>query len=413
VTGQLDPETLRPDFPVLQRTVHGGTPLVYFDNAATTQRPEAVIEAVAEVYREYYANVGRSTHALAAETTARVEDVREKVARFLGAPSSQQIVFTAGATAGINLVARSWGDANVREGDEILLTQMEHHSNLVPWHQLARRSGASIRYIPVTDDGLLELDALDALLTERTKLVSVTAVSNVLGTINPLEEIISRAHDAGAVVLVDGAQSVPHQATDVAALDADFLAFSGHKMLGPTGVGVLYGKPEQLEAMPPFLGGGGMITEVTLEGFEPNDVPERFEAGTLPIAPIIGLGAAIDYLEGIGLERIARHERRLTRRIHEVLEAAGDVRILGPDPDRKAGIVSFTLDGHAALDVAELLDGYGVAVRAGHHCAMPLHKRFGVPATARASFYFYNTLAEIDRFAEALDKVRRMLKRHR
>jgi cysteine desulfurase/selenocysteine lyase len=344
------------------------------------------------------------------------EGAREKVARMIHAPSPQEVIFTSGATAGINLVARSWGDANVRAGDEILVTEMEHHSNLVPWHQLAERVGAVIRYIPLTEDGRLELAELDRLLGARTRLVAVTAVSNVLGTINPIGEIVRRAHDAGAVVLVDAAQSVPHQSTDVAAWGCDFLAFSGHKMLGPTGIGVLYGKRALLEAMPPFLGGGGMIKSVRVDCFEPASVgdetdlrPARFEAGTPPIAEAIGLGAAVDYVSRIGLEAIRRHEQELTRRAHRVLENIPGVRILGPRPDQKAGIVSFTLTGpNGALhghDVAEELDRRGIAVRASHHCAEPLHLRYGVDATVRASFYLYNTPEEIDLLGEVLQRL--------
>ncbi len=312
-TPPLDPEIFRADFPILGRCVRDGVPLVYFDNAASTQRPKQVIQAIVDCYEEHYANVHRGIHQLAQESDELFEEAREKVRALIHAPAAEQVVFTSGTTAGINLVARSWGDANVHAGDEILLTEMEHHSNLVPWQQLAQRSGAVLRHIPLTDDGLLELDTLDELLTARTRLVAVTAVSNVLGTKNPLAEIIGRAHQAGAVVLVDGAQSVPHERTDVQALGADFLVFSGHKMLGPSGVGVLYGKRELLDAMPPFLGGGGMIRRVSADRFEPGDLPHKFEAGTPPIVSAIGLGAAIDYLNAVGLEAIGRHERRLTR----------------------------------------------------------------------------------------------------
>ena len=337
--------------------------------------------------------------------------MREKVRQFIHAAAPEQIVFTSGTTASINLVARSWGDANVREGDEILVSQMEHHSNLVPWYQLAERTGAMVRHIPVTDDGHLDLSTLDSLLTPRTRLVAVVAVSNVLGTINPIGQIIRRAHQAGALVLVDGAQSVPHGATDVALLDVDFLAFSGHKMLGPSGIGVLYGKRDLLESMPPFLGGGSMIRRVTLEGFEPADVPARFEAGTPAIVPAIGLGEAVDYLSAIGMDSIHRYERQLTERAHEVLGGIDGLRILGPKPQEKGAIVSFTLDRVHPHDVAQLLDRENVAVRAGHHCAMPLHNRFQIPATTRASFYFYNTLDEMDRLAEALEKAKQVFQR--
>jgi cysteine desulfurase/selenocysteine lyase len=409
----LDPYRYRPDFPILSQVLHDGVPLVYLDNAASTQRPRQVIQTMVDTYEQFYANVHRGIHWLADQSTDLYEGAREKVRALINAPSTDQVVFSYGTTAAINLVARTWGDANVRQGDEILVTELEHHSNLVPWQQLAERTGAVIRFIPVTDDGLLDLTVLDQLLTRRTKLVAVTAVSNVLGTITPVAEIIRRAHEVGALVLVDGAQSVPHLKTDVVALDLDFLAFSGHKMMGPSGVGVLYGKRRLLEAMPPFMGGGSMIRRVKIDSFEPADIPVRFEAGTPPIVQAIGLGAAIDYLNAIGFEAIHAHEQRLTQRAHELLGAMGGVRILGPEPKQKGGIVSFTLDKIHAHDVAQLLDRHGVAIRAGHHCAMPLHKRFGLTATSRASFYFYNTLEEIDHFAEALAQVRHVFQRRK
>jgi cysteine desulfurase/selenocysteine lyase len=333
------------------------------------------------------------------------------VRRFINAPERHEIVFTTGTTSAINLVARSWGDANVRKGDEILLTEMEHHSNIVPWHQLAERTGCQVRFAPITDDGRLDLDEFQRRLSERTKLVAVAAVSNVLGTKNPLNEIVNRAHQAGTLVLVDAAQSVPHGATDVQALGADFVAFSGHKMLGPSGVGVLYGRAELLDAMPPFLGGGSMIRRVKLEGFEPADLPAKFEAGTPPIVPAVGLGAAIDYLDHVGLDRIAAYERLLTTRAHEVLEPIDGLRFLGPAPEKKGGIVSFVLDRPHAHDVAQLLDRQGIAIRAGHHCAMPLHQRFGITASSRASFYFYNTLEEVDKLGVAVAEIRRFFSR--
>ncbi|MGB9690301.1 aminotransferase class V-fold PLP-dependent enzyme [Thermogutta sp.] len=407
----FDPLIYRPDFPILQREVHPGRPLVYFDNAATTQRPRQVIQTIVEMYEKHYANVHRGIHRLADETTELYEEARRRVCRFINGRSEEEIIFTSGTTASINLVARAWGDANIASGDEILVTEMEHHSNLVPWFQLAERRGATVRYIPINDQGELVLDNLHTLLTERTKIVAVTLVSNVLGTINPVESIISAAHSVGAKVLVDGAQSVPHLPTDVQKLDADFLAFSGHKMLGPSGIGVLYGKREILEAMPPFMGGGSMIREVRLDGFEPGDLPYRFEAGTPPIVGAVGLGAAIDYLQKIGLERIAAHEHQLTLKLHAMLAEMPRVRVFGPTPDKKAGIASFVVDGIHAHDVAQLLDSVGVAVRAGHHCAMPLHKRLGVVATARVSFYFYNTFEEIDQLAEGLERAQRIFKK--
>jgi cysteine desulfurase/selenocysteine lyase len=407
----LDPELFRPDFPILARCARRDVPLVYFDNAASTQRPRQVIQTIVDCYQQHYANVHRGIHQLAQESDEMYEGAREKVRAFINAPTPEQCIFTYGTTSGINLVARSWGDANVRAGDEILLSEMEHHSNLVPWQQLAERTGAVLRHIPLTDDGLLRLDLLDTLLGPRTKVLAVAAVSNVLGTVNPLEELVRRAHQVGAVVLVDGAQSVPHQKTDVQALDCDFLAFSGHKMLGPSGVGVLYGKRDLLERMPPFLGGGSMIRRVLLDRFEPGDLPAKFEAGTPPIVSVIGLGTAIDYLNQVGLEAIAAHERRLAERAHQVLSKIEGLRILGPAPDKKTGIVSFTLGHIHAHDVAEVLDRQGIAIRAGHHCAMPLHQRYGVTATARASFYLYNTLAEVDQLGPAVEQVQRVFHR--
>jgi len=409
----FDPEQYRRDFPIFAQGKRNGRPLAYLDNAATTQHPRQVIEAVAEAYQRYYANVHRGIHWLADRTTELYEAARDKIRQFLNAAHREEIVFTSGATAAINLVARSWGDANLRPGDAILVSEMEHHSNLVPWYQLAQRTGAVVRHLPLLDDGQLDLAQLDTLLQQRTRLVAITAVSNVLGTINPLEEIIRRAHAAGALVLVDGAQSVPHLPTDVAAMDADFLAFSGHKMLGPSGIGVLYGKRELLESMPPFLGGGSMIREVTLEGFEPADVPTRFEAGTPPIVPAIGLGAALDYLGAIPRQEIVRHERLLTQRTHELLGAIPGIRLVGPAVEHKAGIVSFVLDRVHAHDLAQILDRYNVAVRAGHHCAMPLHRRYGLTATTRASFYFYNTLAEVEALAEGVQHAQRLFARRK
>lgn len=406
----FDAEALRADFPILSTRVHGNLPLIYFDNAATTQRPRQVIQSLVDVYENHYANVHRGIHWLSEQSTDLYAEAREKVRAFINASDVEEVIFTHGATESINLVARSWGDACVGPGDEILLTEMEHHSNIVPWQQLAARHGAVVRFLPITDDGLLDLDSLPKLLNERTRLVAVTAASNVLGTNNPLAEIIRQSHAAGAVVLVDAAQSAPHAPTDVRQLDADFLAFSGHKLLGPTGVGILYGRRSLLEAMPPFLGGGSMIRRVTLDGFEPADLPAKFEAGTPPIVEAIGLGAAIDYLQLVGLENIRAHEQVLTKAAHESLSGVSGVRIYGPPPERKGGIVSFTVAGVHAHDVAQLLDRQGIAVRAGHHCAMPLHRRLGVAATSRASFYFYNTLAEVEQLGPAIEQAKRRLR---
>jgi cysteine desulfurase / selenocysteine lyase len=409
----IDPNRYRPDFPILSRLVHGDRPLVYLDNAASSQRPRQVIDSIVDTYENHYANVQRGIHQLAQEADDRFAAAREKVRAFINASSVEEIIFTYGATSSINTVARSWGDANIRDGDEILLTEMEHHSNLVPWQQLAQRTGAVLRHIPLTDDGLLRMDALDQLLTKSTKLVAITALSNVLGTINPVAEIVQRAHDVGAIVLVDGAQSVPHQKTDVEEWDCDFLVFSGHKMLGPSGIGVLYGKRGLLESMPPFLGGGGMIRQVELDRFTPGDLSQKFEAGTPPIVSAIALGTAVDYLNSIGMEAIHQHDRLLVRHAHECLGAIPGIKIIGPIPEHKGGIVSFVLKGVHAHDIAQLVDRQGIAIRAGHHCTMPLHKRFGITATARASFYFYNTLEEIDKLVQALEQTIQLFRRGR
>jgi cysteine desulfurase / selenocysteine lyase len=417
VTGQplaaspLDVEAIRGDFPILTTTLDDGWPLVYLDNAASTQRPRQVIDAMVEAYEHYYSNVHRGGHHLAAESTVRYEAARESIRALVNARSTTEIIFTSGTTAAINLVARSWGDANVRAGDEIVLTEMEHHSNIVPWQQLAERTGCTIRWVGVTDDFQLDMEAFERLLTPRTKLVAVTAVSNVLGTINPIDRIIEQAHSAGAIVLVDAAQGVPHEPIDVRGWDADFLAFSGHKMLGPSGVGVLYGREDLLEAMPPFLGGGSMIKQVTTDGFTPADLPYRFEAGTPMIVPAIGLGKAVQYLQKLGLESIRKHELALTRLAHEQLAEIPGIRFLGPAPENKGGMVTFALEGVHPDEVSKALDVQGIAVRAGHHCAMPLHARFGLPASTRASFYLYNTADEVTRLAAGLREARRIFVR--
>ena len=407
----LDPLEFRADFPILDTVVHGDKRLVYFDNAATTQRPRQVIQALVDAYERHYANVHRGIHWLSEQSTDLYEESREAVRRFIGAAHRHEIVFTTGATAAINLVARSWGDRFVQAGDEIILTEMEHHSNIVPWQQLAERTGCVIRFVPFNDDGTLQMEAWDSLLNNRTKMVAVTAVSNVLGTVCPVAAIEALAHAFGALALVDAAQSVPHGHTDVQAWDADFVAFSGHKMMGPSGVGVLYGREALLEQMPPFLGGGSMIRRVTLEGFEPAELPAKFEAGTPPIVPALGLTSAIEYLERVGPERISEYETRLTIRAHEVLSQFETVRLLGPAPQHKAGIASFVVRGIHAHDVAQIMDQFGVAIRAGHHCAMPLHKRMGLAASNRASFYFYNTLDEVEQLAVALEHAQQLFHR--
>jgi cysteine desulfurase/selenocysteine lyase len=407
----LDTEKIRRDFPILQRTFDNGKPLVYLDNGASTQRPTAVLEAMRHVEENCYSNVHRGGHTLAAETTQLYEQARTSAQELLNARARQEIIFTTGTTAGINLVAQSYGSANLRPGDEILLTEMEHHSNIVPWQQIAARTGAVIRWIPVRDDFHLDLEAAEKLFTPRTKIVAVAAISNVLGTMVPLRAICDRAHAVGAVVLVDAAQAVPHERLDVQELDCDFLAFSGHKMLGPTGIGVLYGKEKLLAAMPPFLGGGSMIHRVTLEGFTPADLPHKFEAGTPPIVQAIGLGAAIQYLQKIGLPRIREHELQLTRHAHELLAAIPGLQIFGPAPEEKGGLVTFALDGVHPDDLSRLLDVQGIAVRAGHHCAMPLHERLGVSHSCRASFYLYNTLAEVESLARELTAIQKRFAR--
>lgn len=402
---KLLPERLREDFPILAQTVHDNRPLVFLDNAASTQRPRQVIDVLRRVYEHDYANVHRGIHTLSERSTEQYEQAREKVREFIGARQAREVIFTSGTTTSINTVARSWGDANLQAGDEILLTTMEHHSNFVPWQQLATRTGAVIRHIPITDDGLLVLDELDRLLTEKTKIVAVASISNVLGTVNPIAQIARRAHAAGALVLVDAAQSVPHRATNVTQWEADFVAFSGHKMLGPSGIGVLWGREELLEAMPPFLGGGSMINRVHLDHFTPAELPAKFEAGTPPIAPAIALGTAIEYLQAIGLEAVERHEHELSRYAYERLQEVDGLRILGPSPQHRAGLVSFTLAQPHAHDVAQLLDQQGIAVRAGHHCTQPLHDRLGITASTRASFYLYNTPAEVELLVDTVRAV--------
>jgi cysteine desulfurase/selenocysteine lyase len=405
----LLPTGLRDDFPILAEEVGEGRPLVFLDNAASTQRPRQVIEAISGVYERTYANVHRGIHTLSELSTEQYESARKHVQQFINAASFNEIVFTQGTTAGINLVARSWGETNLAAGDEVLLTVMEHHSNLVPWQQAAARTGATLKHVTITEDGRLDMAAFDRLLSERTKMVAVAAVSNTLGTINPIAEIAAKAHAAGALLLVDAAQSVPHIPVDVQALDCDFLAFSGHKMLGPTGVGVLYGKERLLEAMPPFLGGGSMISEVRLDGFAPAELPAKFEAGTPPIVSAIGMSAAIDYLQAVGMDNIHRHEQELVRYAHESLAQIEGLHILGPAPEHRACLVSFVFDRIHAHEFAQVLnDQFGVAVRAGHHCTQPLHTLLGITASTRASFYLYNTPEEVDRLLEGVQAVRRM-----
>lgn len=406
----LDVQRVRADFPILTREAHPGVPLVYLDSTATSQKPEIVIQAMNDYYRNTNANIHRGIHVLAEEATAGYEAAREKVAKFINAPSARQVIFTRNATESINLVAYSWGHAFLSHGDVILLTEMEHHSNLVPWQILAAERKLRLEFIPVTEDGLLDLAAYRNLLELQPKLVAFTHMSNVLGTINPAKEIIRLAHQAGALALVDGAQSVPHFAVDVSDLDTDFLAFSAHKMCGPTGIGVLYGRKELLEAMPPFLGGGDMIKRVFLRSFAPNELPHKFEAGTPAIAEAFGFGAAIDYLLSVGMEKIALHEQQIVAYALERLEEVPGVKVFGPTAEHRGGVTSFTLAGVHPHDISQILDGQGIAIRAGHHCAMPLHEKFGLPATARASFYLYNTSGEVDKLVEAIYHVKHVFR---
>lgn len=402
----LDLQAIRSEFPILDREVRPGVRLIYLDSAASSQKPRAVLAAMSNLYEQHYANVHRGIHRLAEEATEAFETARAKVAGFIGASSPREIVFTKNTTEAINLVAHSWGRANLKAGDVVLLTEMEHHSNLVPWLMLAKEIGFEIRYVSFGPDYQLDQPQYRKLLEAHPKLVGFTMMSNVLGTITPVAEMTAAAHAAGAVVLVDGAQAVPHLEVDVTELGVDFLAFSAHKMCGPSGIGALYGRRELLERMPPFLGGGEMIKRVRLDSFEPNEVPHKFEAGTPPIAEAVGFGAAVDFLTQLGMPAIMEHERMMVTRAVEQLEEVPGVSVYGPAPEHKGGVAAFTFETAHAHDVAQLLDREGIAVRAGHHCAMPLHEKLGLPATTRASFYLYNTPEEIDRLIEGLYKVR-------
>jgi cysteine desulfurase / selenocysteine lyase len=405
----FDVLALRRDFPILHQEVNG-KPLAFLDSGASSQRPRRVIDCIEDYYRRYHANVHRGIYKLSEEATFAYERARGKVSCFIGATNPREIIFTRNTTEAINLVAYSWGTANVHQGDRILLTLMEHHSNIVPWMMLAERVGASIDYIRVDGEGRLVLEDLDTMLTERTKMVAVTHQSNVLGTINPIQFLAKRAHAVGALILVDGAQSVPHMTVNVRELGIDFLALSGHKMCGPTGSGALWGRYELLDSMPPFLGGGSMIKEVHLDGFTLADVPIRFEAGTPAIAECIALGEAIDFLHGIGMDKVHGYEHELTACTFEHLNTIDGLTIYGPHSmENRGGIVSFTLDGIHAHDVSMVLDGEGIAVRSGHHCAQPLHQVLGVSATTRASFYLYNIPEEVERLAQGLRKVKKLL----
>ncbi len=407
LTPLLDVEKIREDFPILHQEVRPGVKLVFLDSAASSQKPIQVIEAVDNYYRTTHANVHRGIYQLSEAATKAYEGARKKVRHFINAASWREIIFTRNATESINLVAQTWGRRNLGPDDVVLISEMEHHSNIVPWQMLAQEKGFALHAVPVLDDGTLDMAAYERLLREEpVKLVAITHMSNVLGTITPLADIIDQAHAAGALVIADGAQSVPHLPVDVQALNVDFLAFSGHKMLGPTGIGVLYGKRALLEAMPPFLGGGDMIRRVRLSGSEWNELPWKFEAGTPSIAQGVGMGVAVDYLSAIGMDKIQAYEHQITAYALERLAEVPSLTVIGPDASQKGGVVSFAMDGLHPHDVAQLLDAEGLAVRAGHHCAMPLHERFGLPATSRASFYLYNTFEEVDALIEALYKVK-------
>ncbi|MDZ4689473.1 MAG: cysteine desulfurase [Planctomycetaceae bacterium] len=398
---------IRDDFPILHQRLAGDRPLVYLDTAATAQKPQVVIDKLVEALTQYNSNVHRGIHQLGDRMTTELEAAREIVQRFLNAAEPDEIVFTSGTTMSINLVAHGWARKFLKPSDEILVNEMEHHANLVPWQMVAKATGAVLKYIPLTTDGRLDLTALDDVLTSRTKLLAVTGMSNVLGTVNPIGELARRAHAVGAKILVDAAQSVPHQATDVRALDVDFLAFSGHKLYGPTGVGVLYAKRRLLEQMDPFLGGGHMIREVFHDHATWADPPAKFEAGTAPFVEAVALGAAVEYVTALGLDRIHAYEQSLLDYATRQLAAIPGLTIHGPAVEHKGAIVSLTVDGVHPHDLADLLDREGVAIRAGHHCTMPLHELLHLTATARASFAFYNTMGEVDALADALRKARR------
>jgi cysteine desulfurase/selenocysteine lyase len=402
----LDVARIRKDFPILERKVYG-KPLVYLDNAATSQKPRQVIDALVHYYENYNANIHRAVHCLGEEATAAYEEARAKVAAFINAPSPECVIFTRNTTEAINLVAYTWGRANVREGDEILLTEMEHHSNLVPWQRLAQDKGATVRYVGLEDDQTLALDGLENLFDARTKIMAMPHVSNSIGTINPVERIGKAVHRNGTLFLVDGAQGAPHMKVDVQAIDCDFYAFSAHKMLGPTGVGVLYGRRELLEEMEPFLSGGEMIRKVTFEGATWNDLPWKFEAGTPNIADTIAFGAAIDYLREMGMDNVRQHEMEITEYALDRLAKLDDIILYGPaDIEQRGGVVSFNFPDLHPHDIGTVLDRHGVAIRAGHHCTQPLMRSLGVSGTARASFYVYNTREEVDVLVEAVKAAR-------
>ncbi len=415
LTGLLDTDRIREDFPILSRRLDGDRPLVYLDSANTSQKPRQVIGAMTAHYEQINSNVGRAVHQLGDASTQAYEVARVKIAAFINAPDASEVIFAKNSSEALNLVANTlaWahGDYEVGVGDEVVITEMEHHSNIVPWQLLAERKGATLRWFGITDEGRLDLSQIDSIINDRTKVVSVVWVSNMLGTVTPLETIIRRAHEVGALVVVDASQAVPQFRVDVAALGADFVAFTGHKMVGPTGIGVLWGRAKVLDALPPFLGGGSMIETVTMQRSTWAPLPAKFEAGTPPIVEAIGLAAAVDYLSALGMDNVAGHEHAITAYALERLLEVDGLTILGPtEPVDRGGAVSFEIDGVHPHDVSQVLDSLGVAVRAGHHCAKPAHARFGVQSSTRASFYLYTTPAEIDALVDGIEQTKRFFK---
>jgi len=404
----FDLNKIRSDFPILEREVHPGKKLVYLDSSATSQKPSTVIDSMSEFYRRSNANIHRGIHALAEESTFLYEQARQKTAELIGARSPREIIFTRNTTESINLVAHAWARKYLQSGDLILLSEMEHHSNLVPWFMLANEKKIIIELISITDQGLIDLENFKQLLQRHPKLVALTHMSNVLGTINPVKPIIELAHNNGALVLIDAAQSVPHFPVDVNFIETDFLAFSAHKMCGPTGIGILFVRESILENMDPFLGGGDMIKKVTAEGFLPNDIPYKFEAGTPAVAEAVGLASAIDYLRSIGMSNVSDHEKQITFYAMESLKNLNWIKVLGPEIDYRGGVISFVCEDVHPHDVAQILDSEGIAVRAGHHCAMPLHQRLNIPASTRASFYLYNSKDDVDKLIIGLQKARKI-----
>lgn len=404
----LNSRSIRKDFPIFNRLVNGDKRLVYLDSAASSQKPQTVLDIMNDVYEKHYANIHRGIHALAEESTELYEVARKKVSDFVHIPDPTQMIFTRNTTESINLVAYAWGRKFLKTGDHILLTRMEHHSNLVPWYMLAKEKDVKIDFTEIDEQGLLDLEDFQKQLNHKPKLVAFAHMSNVLGVINPVKKMTEMAHRIGAIVLIDGAQSVPHLPVDIQDIGADFYAFSAHKMCGPTGVGILYGNKKLLNEMDPFLGGGDMIRKVTYDGFQPNELPYKFEAGTPAIAEAIGFGAAIDYLSGIGMKEIHSHECQITAYAYDALKETAGLTILGPSAEKRGGVISFTLKDIHPHDVAQVLDSEGIAVRAGHHCAMPLHQKLDIPASTRASFYLYNDEADIDALVMGINKVKKV-----